>query len=457
MAETKVKVPVLIFNSSSSVENIEWLFKTLRNVSVQNIDEKELNTIFSQSDRNKIIVFNYTSEILTTKDFIQDKIERLSEHNLYILTLKRFCHEFSTLIRNGLIKIYHFPDEQFILRRDVEQAVDDVMRKKQLESFRESFQRKYGFDNIIGNSEEIKKCIEIAKKVSKIGDANVLLLGETGTGKELFARAIHYNSPRATNQFVEVNTSAIPEHLFESELFGYEKGAFTDAKTSKIGLLELAEKGTIFFDEIGDLSQPLQVKLLRAIENKVIRHLGGLKDIKIDCRIISATNQDMEKLLNQKKFREDLYYRLKVIEIYLPPLRERSEDIIPIAEHYIKVLNEKYNKKIEGFRKEAKKKLLSYSWPGNVRELQNVIEKAVVLSNSKMISEDDIHLGMSSILSSMKKNQIEIKFSLDDSNLRKLEKRIAEEVLKLVDGNKTLAAKKLGISRPSLLKILNED
>ncbi len=453
MVEHKYKVPIIIFNSMGC-ENVDWLFKTIKNTSVKSLIDKEFKIAFSRPGEI-IVIFNVTSENLFDIDLIKEKFENFNTIYPFILTKKEFFPGFSQIIRSGFNKIYFFPDEQFILRRDIELTVENILQKKH-EATRESLLKRIGFENIIGKSEAIQKCIELAKKVSKASDANVLLLGETGTGKELFARAIHYNSSRANYQFVEVNTSAIPESLFESELFGYEKGAFTDAKTSKIGLFELANRGTIFFDEIGDLNQALQVKLLRVIETKVIRHLGGIKDINIDCRILAATNQELEKLISLKKFREDLYYRLNVMEIHLPPLRERVEDIIPIAENYIKILNSKYNKEIEGFTKEAKKKLINYNWPGNVRELQNVVERSFILSNSKVIREDNIHIGIESVFGSVKKKQIEVIFNLDESNLKKLEKKIVEEVLKHVYGNKSLAAKKLGISRPSLLKILNE-
>lgn len=451
------KIKITIINGTKSVEQIDWLFRTIKDVNVYTVifNENLLDGIIK--DQIQIFVFNLNSLSSNLLDFLKDVSEKSNLENIFISISDLTSKGLTSLTRLGFKQMYFFPDEEFVLRNDVIEKVEKI--KTQIESSlsKEKFHKKFSFENLIGKSPKFLECVEIAKKVAKRSEATVLLLGETGTGKELFAQAIHYNSDRAEEPFIEINTSAIAETLFEAELFGYDKGAFTDAKTTKQGILEIAEKGTIFLDEIGDLNLNLQVKLLRAIENKSIKRVGGLRDIKINCRIIAATNQNLEKLVDENRFRADLYYRLKVISIHLPPLRERKEDILPLAEHFIKQFNAKYNENKEGLSQKAKQLLLQYSWPGNIRELSNVIERSVLISENKIIGEKDIKLGSSEILSPMKKNLIELKVEVDKAKINKVTFELAKEVLKLVDGNKTQAAKILGISRPSLLKILNEN
>ncbi len=457
MTNEQLKIKIKIINSSKSTENIDWLFKTIKDAIVQNFSLQELLNQSFIINKNELYILNIDSINFGSIESIRSFVENSNPEIWYIAIHNKLTHQLSPLIRMGVYKIFYLPEEEFILRNNVSEKIDDLKKEYEREILRNNVNKRYSFENLIGGSQKFLECIEIAKRVANKSDTNVLILGETGTGKELLAKAIHYNSPRSGEPFIELNTSAISENLFESELFGYEKGAFTDAKTSKPGLLEIAENGTAFLDEIGDLSFNLQVKLLRAIENKSIKRVGGIKNIKINCRIIAATNQNLEQLVQEKKFRSDLYFRLKVISIHLPPLRERPEDIIPIADHFINEFNRKYDTKIEGLSRKANQILLQYSWPGNIRELSNVIERAVLLSNSNIISERDIHLGTSSILSSMKKNLIELKVEIDKANLTKVTRDLAKEVLKLVDGNKSQAARILGISRPSLLKILNEE
>ena len=242
----------------------------------------------------------------------------------------------------------------------------------------------------IANSPSIKQALDMAKKVAPT-DANVLLLGESGVGKEEFAKFIHQNSKRAKKPFIAINMSAIPENLVESELFGYEKGAFTDAVTQKIGLFESANGGTLFLDEIGEMPYHLQAKLLRVLQEKEMYRLGGTKPIKLDIRIISATNKNLKTFIEEGKFREDLFYRLNTIPITIPPLRERKDDIIPISEMILNRVTKNYNLDDKILSDEVKNELLSYEWPGNVRELISVIERAVILSD-KVITKKDLFL-----------------------------------------------------------------
>jgi transcriptional regulator with PAS, ATPase and Fis domain len=276
-------------------------------------------------------------------------------------------------------------------------------------------------------------------------DANVLILGENGTGKDLVARAIYRNSLRAENIFVSIDLGTVPENLFESELFGYEKGAFTDAKNGKIGRMEIASGGTLFLDEIGNLSMPMQVKMLTAIEKKQITRLGSTKNIPIDVRIISATNTDIYQAIDDGKFRQDLLYRINTIEIQIPPLRKRGKDILLLAEYFLKKFNHKYKKKIRVITKDAKEKLMKYDWPGNVRELQNVIERTVVLSSGQTLKPQDF------ILTSNENKQIQNQ----TFNLEKLEQETIERAIAQSDGNINKAADLLGISRFALYRKIN--
>lgn len=248
---------------------------------------------------------------------------------------------------------------------------------------------KYTFDDIVGTSQELKKCIQIADRAAR-SNSTILLLGESGTGKELFAHAIHHASPRREKPFIKVNCAAIPENLLESEFFGYAKGAFTGAVKSKIGKFELANGGTIFLDEIGDMSLNLQGKLLRVLQEMEFERVGGNQTIKVDVRVVAATNRNLRELIRQGKFREDLYYRLNVVEITIPPLRNHKEDLPMLCNNLIVKLNRKLGKKVKGLAKDTDESLYGYNWPGNVRELENVIERVMVTVDDDVITKKNL-------------------------------------------------------------------
>ncbi len=260
--------------------------------------------------------------------------------------------------------------------------MENIMMKKQLK-------KKYSFEGLVGDSSQMQSVYEMIEKIADT-DSTVLITGESGTGKELVARTIHYNSPRFNNPFVPLNCAAIPKDLLESELFGHEKGAFTGAIHTRIGRFELAHGGTLFLDEIGELDLSLQVKLLRVIQQKEFERVGGHKTLKVDVRIIAATNKDLEKAVQEAKFREDLFYRLNVIPLHLPPLRERTEDIPLLLEHFIPYFCKKRKRKLFRFSPEALQCLLKCNWNGNVRELENLLERLSILSNSDIINESDL-------------------------------------------------------------------
>ncbi len=299
---------------------------------------------------------------------------------------------------------------------------------------------------IIGESQVIKKLLAEVSRIAQ-SDATALIRGESGTGKELIARAVHYASARSNGPFLAINCTSLPETLLESELFGHERGAFTGATSRHLGRFELADKGTIFLDEIGDISLVIQAKLLRVLESRTFQRLGSSKDISADIRILSATNRDLEKAIDEGKFREDLYYRLNVIPIFIPPLRERREDILPLTEYFIKKYNEKNNKHISGITPLAKDLLLSHAWPGNVRELENLIERAIVLSVGDVIDLSDVDPFIG-------RREAGGGPVGDDLNLENLEKAAIKEALKKTGGSLKDAAELLGIHRNTIrLKI----
>jgi len=305
------------------------------------------------------------------------------------------------------------------------------------------------FPEIIGESPKMLEVFNIMRKVIKT-DSTVLITGETGTGKELVARAIHYNGARKDGAFVAVNCSALTETLLETELFGHVKGSFTGAIAEKKGLFEVADKGTFFMDEIGDISPNLQAKLLRVLQEGVIKKVGGTQDIKVDVRLIAATNRDLTKEVERGSFRRDLYYRISVVEIHLPPLRERKEDIPLLAEHFLKRFSQKVNKNIKGFSPSALKLLCDYDWPGNVRELEHEIERAVILSETEEITPDDLSERIRS--GGMLLKIEEIKTRSLKGVLSSYEKKIIAELLTELRWNKTKVAEVLGITRQALNK-----
>ncbi|MEN9443193.1 MAG: hypothetical protein RIS47_83 [Bacteroidota bacterium] len=299
------------------------------------------------------------------------------------------------------------------------------------------------FHDFIGNSAEMKKVFANIAKVAAT-DASVLILGENGTGKELVARALHRSSLRRDENFVSIDLGALTESLFESELFGHERGAFTDAKSQRVGRFELAHKGSIFLDEIGNLSFAQQAKLLTVLERREVTKVGANKAASIDIRLICATNMPLVEMVAEEKFREDLLYRINTVEIHLPALRDRGEDAILLAKHFLKIYTKKYAKTVKDLSASAQKLLLSYHWPGNVRELQHAIERAIIMTDSTMLQPEDF------IFSQKTKRTDEV--ALESYNLDEVEKSIIQKVMKKYAGNVSQAAKELGLTRTSLYR-----
>lgn len=390
-------------DASSGQEGFDWLGKIL------------------EQDPNAVVVF-----ITAYGD--AEKAVKAIKAGASDFILKPWQNEKLLATLNSAIRLKKSKNEAHKLR-DSQKAISEMIDEP--------------FKDFVGESPEMKEVFNTILKVAQT-DANVLILGENGTGKELVARAICRNSQRCDSVCVSVDLGSITESLFESELFGHVKGAFTDAKTDKPGRFEVASGGTLFLDEIGNLSLPMQAKLLTAIERREITRVGANKPTQIDVRMICATNNDIYEMVEHEEFRQDLLYRINTVEIHLPPLRERSGDIEILANHFLRLYTKKYRKKISKISSQALKKLNIYPWPGNVRELQHAMERAVIMSESSALEADDF------ILTPGRKKQTDL--DIDTFNLDEIERKIITKVLKQHQGNITKAAKDLGLTRTSLYR-----
>jgi transcriptional regulator with PAS, ATPase and Fis domain len=335
-----------------------------------------------------------------------------------------------------------------LLRRSLERERRESQGRTEAAKFAEDERRLSGFDAIVGSSAPLRRTIEQGVRVAQHRDVTVLIGGETGTGKELLARALHYHSPRAAAPFVEINCAAIPANLLESELFGHEKGSFTGATAAKPGLMELAHGGTVFLDEIGNLPLELQPKLLRALEGKEIRRVGGQQTRKVDIRVIGATHVDLKAAVGRGEFREDLYYRLNVVQLVLPPLRERGDDVVILTRTFVSRLARQYGLPEPEITPEVLAALQARQWPGNVRELRNAIERALVLSPPGTLEVGE----MTAERNTTPSENGAIPFP---STLKVITRAAVTATLKLVSNNKSEAARRLEISRPRLQRILD--
>lgn len=324
--------------------------------------------------------------------------------------------------------------EASILRRD---------RSTDLDQKRSQF----GLDNIVGISPRIAEVKSLVRKIAQGPNTTILLLGESGTGKDLVARALHYESIRGSHPFMNITCTALPESLLESELFGYEAGAFTNANSRKMGLIELANRGTVLMDEIGDMAPALQAKLLRILEDKSFKRIGGVADIHVDVRLVAATNRNLEKMVRDSTFREDLYYRLNVVPIHMPPLRERVGDITLLANHFLTIFNREFRKQLHGFTSDALTKLNAYPWPGNVRELRNVVERAVLLNEGNWIGQTDIILGRANFNTPADSLGERVLLPPEGCTLAEAEESLLRQALNRADWNQTRTGALLGITR----------
>ena len=348
----------------------------------------------------------------------------------------------------------------------IKNALEATRLRSEVQSLRGEVRRRTGYHEVVGSSAKMTELMSFVRKVAASEATTILIQGESGTGKDLIAKALHYESSRQEKPFVAINCSAIPETLMEAELFGHEKGAFTDAKQMKKGLFETADGGTLFLDEIGELSPLLQAKLLRVLEDQVIRRVGGIRDMQVDVRVIAASNRDLEKAVREGHFRQDLYYRLAIIAIFIPPLRERKEDIQPLVEFFISRYNRKFKKAVQGITEDTRRLLMAHDWPGNVRELKNSIERAMILEDEPRLHS--VYLPFSVVeaggrtafertSSSNGGQQLANGRTLPrlyipegGTSLEEMEHAMVELAMKQANNNQTQAAKLLDISRDAL-------
>ncbi len=411
-------------------------------------------------------------------DALKEIKHRQPQALVIMITANVLVEDTIAALRNGAYDFIGKPINLNELQVTIRNGIEAGQLREEVSRMRNLQLRRFSFDQIIGQSPAMLKTIALAKKVAESEASSVLLQGESGTGKDLVAKAIHYSSRRAEKPFVAINCAAIPSTLIESELFGYEKGAFTDAKALKKGLFEQAEGGTIFLDEIGELELNLQAKLLRVLEEAAFRRVGGLKDLPLDVRVIAASNRDLKTESEVGRFRLDLFYRLSVIQIDLPPLRERGDDVLLLAEHYINYFNQQRRKHVRGLTPEVAEIFRHYRWPGNVRELRNVIERAMILEDGELITTSYLPSDFFAAEMSKEASQTEAPIHLLDRSqqqaapavapfhlppegvsLAEVEMSLVRQAIERSGGNQTRAAELLRISRDQLryrLKKLEE-
>jgi DNA-binding NtrC family response regulator len=344
---------------------------------------------------------------------------------------------------------YHYANKPFNLDEIVmlvEKALETTRLRREVRSLRASQAQPYSFDRIVGSSPALVSVKALLQKIATSPASTVLLEGESGTGKDLAAKVIHYNSSRAPKPFMNITCSALPETLLESELFGHERGAFTGADRQKRGLLETADGGTVFLDEIGEMVPALQAKLLRFLEEKTFKRVGGATDIRVDVRVIAATNRNLQEEVRSGRFREDLFYRLNVLPIRLPPVRERADDIPILVAFYITAYNDEFKKRVKGVTPEALRRLQAYGWPGNVRELRNTVERAMLLSDSDVLTADDLPLGTGAHV----RLGDRVELPAGGIDLEQLERSLVVQALERTTWNQTRAAALLGLNRDQI-------
>jgi len=411
-------------------------------------DGQQARDLIDEGDVD-LIITDLKMPNLSGEELMKETIERYPYLPVIILTGHGTIENAVEAMRNGAYDYITKPLNIDKLSLIVKRALENSSLKRQNRELLNQLKKKYSFESIIGKSEPMKKVFETIELVAP-SRANVLIYGESGTGKEMIADAIHHNSPRDKKPYVKVHCAAIPETLLESELFGHEKGAFTGAIARKRGRFELANQGTIFLDEIGEISMQMQVKLLRVIQQREFDRVGGEGPIKVDVRIISATNKNLKEEIEKGNFREDLYYRLDVVSIHVPPLREKKDDIPLMVHKFIEEFTRENDKPLEGITNGALGALVSYRWPGNVRELRNVIESIVVLTKSNIISEQDLP---EYILAKDEKSSLKLSAGI---SLPEAERELILFTLENSSGNKTKTAETLKIGRKTLHRKLAE-
>jgi two-component system response regulator AtoC len=382
-------------------------------------------------------------------ELIKELRKRMLSMPIVVVTADPRIESAIQAIKSGANEYLRKPINPGELNLMVEKLLDYSAMREELQTIQTDNQKKYSVDSLLGESEGIQNVKAFIRRVIDYPNATILLTGESGTGKGHVGRIIHYSSQKTNKRFVDINCAAIPEALLESELFGFEKGAFTDARAPKKGLFEVADGGTAMLDEVNSMSPSLQAKLLSFIETRSFRRLGSIDELQVDLRFISTTNSNLAEEVAKKNFREDLYYRINVVSANIPPLRDRGRDAVILAEQFIKDLNAKFRKHVEGLTKNAENRLLDYNWPGNVRELHNVIEHAMIFTDQSKIDADELVLGMQPHTAAAEtKNTGGQDFIA--RTLAEMEAQYIFDVLNYVNGDTTKAAEILGISRKNL-------
>lgn len=441
-------VILAVEDERSVVASYQTLFEDKYTVIAAETGEEAMKVI-GEKDVNLVLLDLMLPDI----DGIEllEKIKKSCDAEVIIISAIKMVKTAIQAVRLGAFDYMSKPFDIDELLVTVQKAVEKRSLAKEV-IYLKSELKPVTFENMIGKSPAMKQVFAVMTEVCK-NHSTVLITGESGTGKELIARAIHYSGALKDKPFVAVDSATIPENLVESELFGHEKGSFTDATAQKIGKFELADTGTLFLDEIGNLPYDIQGKILRAIEEREIQRVGGTKTIKIDVRIISATNLDLKKAVNEGRFRQDLYYRLNVIPIFVPPLRERADDIPLLIDHFIRIYNKRFGKAVSGISKDALSLLMEYKWPGNVRELRNVIERLVALGKENVIAQNRLPIDI--LLADEKpaesKGNISLKAARDE-----FEKQFIMRILEKAGWNQTKAAQVLGIHRNALIYKINQ-
>ena len=350
-------------------------------------------------------------------------------------------------MKTGAVDYVTKPFNMDELAMTVRRAIENASMRRRFADHISDEKARFGLENVIGESARMAEIKRLIRRLARSETTTILLLGESGTGKDMIARAIHYESNRVDNPFVNITCTALPETLLESELFGYEKGAFTDARIQKKGLFEVATGGTVFLDEIADMRPSLQSKLLRVLEDRAFKRIGGTDDVTVDVRVIAATNRDIDEAMRNGRFREDLYYRLSTVPIQIPSLRERHDDIPLLVNHFLRQYNYEFHQAYQGFSADALKKLTAYLWPGNVRELRNVIERAALLGSGEVISADDVVLGRSTLQRTQQDPAHLAVLPAQGCKIEDIEKDLVCQALERTRGNRTQAAELLGLTR----------
>ena len=447
-----MKYKILVIDDEPILrESLEVALKTFGfHVSIARTGEEGLDLF--QSENPDLVLLDHWLPGINGDEVLRKIKEQDPDVPVIVMTAQGSIEMAVNSMKMGAFDFLVKPFELDQVEDLIKKGLDRVRLKKEVEWLRAQYQEKFRSGGIIGVSQQMKEVLALAEKVAQGSETTVLIEGETGTGKELLAEFIHFLSPRSSFPFIPINCGAIPKDLFESELFGYENGAFTGAlEKGKMGKVEAAEKGTLFLDEVGELSPSAQVKILRVLEEKEYFKVGGVEKKKADVRIIAATNKDLESEVKKGNFRDDLYFRLNVVKLHIPPLRERKEDILPLFRFFVDRFNGQFKKGFIQISEEAEEEMLAYSWPGNIRELRNAVERIVLLEKGDTILGKHLSFLVGKEGQVQEREEFKPYLPSQGIALDEVEKQFILEALKMKKGNKLQAAKMLGISRSALL------